>query len=127
MTCLTISSWPPFFENTLHMHMKHISLTILATLIHLLAAVLAGCSSTPELASRWTDNETTGLQGNSFLVKSQNILVGLHNDSEYLSLTVNAGDRMKQRQMTVQGLTVWFDSRGGDERRFGIHYPLGAM
>lgn len=107
--------------------MKHISLAVLTALMNLLAALLVGCSSTPELASRWTDNETTGLQGNSFLVKSQNILVGLHNDNEYLYLTVNAGDRMKQRQMTVQGLTVWFDSRGGDERRFGIHYPLGVM
>jgi len=106
--------------------MKHVSRITPLALI-LLAAVVAGCSSTPELGSRWTDNGTTGLQGNTFLVKSQNILIGLHNDNEYLYLTVTAGDRMKQRQIAVQGLTVWFDAKGGDDKRFGIHYPLGVM
>jgi len=34
---------------------------------------------------------------------------------------------MKQRQILFRGLTVWFDRKGGDERRFGIEYPLPSV
>ena len=58
-------------------------------------------------------------------IKDQGIAVGIQNDNEYLYLTVDIGDRMKQRQVMFRGLNIWCDYQGGEEKRFGIHYPVG--
>ncbi len=85
--------------------------------------VLGGCSSSPELVSRWQGAESRGADSSAY-IKDQNISLKIQNDNEYLSLTVAMGGQAIQRQIYFQGLTVWFDYRGGEERRFGIRYPL---
>lgn len=98
----------------------------IALVAFLVLSFLIGCSSPPALTSRWGTGNQEPAQSGSFYVKDQNISVSVQNDAEYLSLTVGVGDRMKQRQIFFRGLTVWFDRKGGDEKRFGIQYPLAA-
>lgn len=62
-------------------------------------------------------NSTTFLEKN-------NIAVGLFNDDDFLYLCLIFWNRRVQSQIMSKGLTVWFDSNGGHEKTFGIHFPL---
>jgi hypothetical protein len=88
------------------------------------AAVISGCSSSVDLMSRWRAGDLPATEQRGVYVKDQNIVVDVMNDDDYLYLTVGVSDRMKQRQIVFQGLTVWFDYQGGDDKRFGVRYPL---
>jgi hypothetical protein len=92
--------------------------------ILLLAALLTGCSSTATLVSHQRPADRQFKPDQTFFLQDQKITVGVQNDNEYLYLQITVPDRRKQRQIAFQGLTVWLDYQGGDERRFGIHYPL---
>ena len=98
--------------------MRHVPISLA------LASVLIGCSSSINIGSRWGDHTLQLAERRGIYVKDQNIVVDVLNDDEYLYLTVGVSDRMKQRQIAFQGLTVWFDNHGGDKQRFGIRYPL---
>jgi hypothetical protein len=87
---------------------------------------LAGCSSPSVLSSRWRGGQQDPSHAGSYFVKDDNITVSVENDAEYLYLSVGVADRMRQRQISFRGLTVWFDRKGGDEKRFGIQYPMAA-
>lgn len=97
----------------------------------LLASIaLWGCSSTVELASAWKTGEIN-VDGNdndwsnaTTYVKSAAVSIGAKNDNEYLYLCLIATPQM-QRQIFMQGLTVWFDAEGSQNKAFGIHFPLG--
>jgi hypothetical protein len=91
-----------------------------------LALYLVGCASSINIGSRWGNNDVQQTEQRGIYVKDQNIVVDVLNDNEYLYLTVGVSDRIKQRQVAFQGLTIWFDYQGGDEKRFGIHYPVRA-
>src|SRR5437867_3668400 len=47
------------------------------------------------------------------------------NDSNYLYIALITTNREVQRQVMRGGTTIWLDRDGGDDRKFGIHYPLG--
>ena len=90
----------------------------------LLAALLAGCSSTQTIVSHQRPADRQFIPEQTVLLQDQKITLGVQNDQEFLYLQVTIPDRRKQRQIAFQGLTVWLDYRGGEERRFGIRYPL---
>ncbi|HEV8539411.1 MAG TPA: hypothetical protein VGR15_10890 [Bacteroidota bacterium] len=99
--------------------MKTISVGLILTI-----PILAGCSSSPNLASRWHNADQEPSQVTDLYLKDHNIAIGMQNDEEYLYLTIDVGERVKQRQIVSLGLTVWFDYQGGDARRFGVRYPI---
>jgi hypothetical protein len=90
-----------------------------------LVIVTAGCSSSLQMSSHWRSGDQPLPQDSTMYVQDQGIAVGIQNDNEYLYLSVDIGDRMKQRQVIFRGLTVWFDYKGGEEKHFGVHYPVG--
>jgi hypothetical protein len=108
-------------------------LTITHFLIFLFAAfIFASCSSAPELTSKWRQGEIKidGLdnewQGDLNYFEKEKIAVGIKNDSENLYFSIKTIDRETQMKIVRGGMTVWFDSTGGEKKIFGIHFPLGA-
>ncbi len=93
-------------------------------------AFLAGCGST-QMKSAWRHTAidvTAGsdeLQGALKQVSDRQLMLAFVNDSANLYIAMTSDDRTLQRQVLGRGLTVWFDHAGGEEHRFGIHYPLG--
>lgn len=100
------------------------SLVFLSTLFY-------SCS-TLEITSYWRDREVKidgdnkEWEGKTWIIKDlKNVLIGFMNDENYLYLSLTISDRVLQRQIVMRGLTVWFDRNGGNEKKFGVHYPLG--
>jgi hypothetical protein len=100
--------------------------------LSLAGLVFAGCSSAPELESKWRQSEiivdgldTEWHQDLSYLEKEK-IAVGIKNDAENLYFSIKTIDRETQMKIVRGGMTVWFDSTGASKQIFGIHFPLGA-
>jgi hypothetical protein len=97
-----------------------------AIMLPLLALAAMGCSSSQEIVSRWGDRGSPERWSDSTVYLSdQHVAVGVRNDAEYLYLTLVVPDRSRQRQLFGRGMTVWFDYKGGEDRRFGVRYPIG--
>jgi uncharacterized membrane protein YgcG len=103
---------------------------ILPILILLLA--IAGCGSL-EIPSHWRrqaieiDGKIGDWQNAMVQIEDKPFIVGILNDSNYLYISFVTDDQSLQRQITFRGLTVWFDHEGGEDKRFGIKYPLGVQ
>jgi hypothetical protein len=105
-------------------------------LIGVLAAAilaLAGCASfnTYTTESRpltqpiTIDGRTDDWQGELFVVPGERMMIGFVNDGHFLYLAVLVEEAFQRYQVMSQGLTIWFDPKGGKEKAFGIRYPLG--
>lgn len=108
-------------------------ITTIRCLTAIIILFLSGCR-TIELTSYWREGEikidgnSDEWQGKTWMIKDiKNVLFGFMNDDDYLYLLFTFGDRTLQRQVAMGGLTIWFDRKGGNEKRFGIHYPLTMM
>jgi hypothetical protein len=55
---------------------------------------------------------------------SRTVVSFLH-DENYLFMRLASNDRKIQRQILVQGLTVWFEQAGKENRKTGVHFPVG--
>src|ERR1041385_6164802 len=104
--------------------------TFICLCFGLLLGFMVGCNDT-ELKSHWRDREIT-IDGNNdewhgamWRLEKENVVVGVMNDDKFAYLTFTISDRAYQRQIAMQGMTVWFDRKGGDEKKFGIHYQVG--
>ena len=92
---------------------------------------VAGCGSL-ELKSHWCqqpvtiDGRTDEWKNAMFQVEDKPWIIGLMNDSAYIYVSFVTTDRALQRQIMFRGLTLWFDHEGGEERRFGIKFPVGV-
>jgi hypothetical protein len=90
-----------------------------------------GCSSMDITGSKWADEPVTidGMndewKNKNFVVKDENIMVGIQNDSNNLYLMLTTGDRSKQMQILARGFTIWFDKNGGNDKTLGIKFPIG--
>ncbi len=104
-------------------------LAILLTFVGVLG--MTGCGSTQDLPSSW-DNGTVTVDGNASEwgsgmtnLKDTKVFLGVRNDGDYLYLCLNSQDQQFRRQMIGLGLTVWFESKGGN--KLGVLYPIGMM
>jgi len=95
--------------------------------------LISGCRE-PELNSKWLDREISidGLDNEwqdcrLHYDEANRALIGIYNDEQYLYLRLSFRDKTMQRRILWLGLTVWFDNKGGKEKRFGIQYPLGTV
>jgi hypothetical protein len=97
-----------------------------------LAAVtlLSGCGS-EEMLSRWRDRDII-IDGNASEWRGteqhrdddKGVTFSVFNDDENLYMCITTWNTRTQQQILVRGLIVWFDAEGGDERRFGIEFPI---
>ena len=90
---------------------------------------LVGCG-TLDLRSRWRDREIT-IDGRNAEWRYLNVLddketsVGALNDNNFIYLIFITTNRDVHNQVVRHGLTWWFDSDGGKDEKFGVHYPIG--
>lgn len=91
---------------------------------------LAGCNEI-EIASVWRsrpvtiDGSDTDWADMLLYFKESNISLGVCNDEQNVYFCLITTDPSIEHQMIGSGLTVWLDSTGGNDKSFGIHYPLG--
>lgn len=106
-------------------------LSFLARSTALYLCLLAGCNSagfrshwrTPDIVidgrnSEWQDSLT-------YLLEDKQTSVGFQNNDRNLFVCLISANRDLQRQAMRQGLTFWFDRDGGEDKKFGFHYPVG--
>jgi hypothetical protein len=94
---------------------------------------LAGCATfrTFSTESRTPDHpivvdgKADDWVGNLYVVEGERIELGFLNDQEYLYVCLFTTDTYSRAQIMMQGLTIWFDPKGGTEKAFGIKFPLG--
>ena len=60
-------------------------------------------------------------------MEKENVSVGLFNDTDFLYICLVSGNRQISHQIMIQGLTLWFDHKGGKKKIFGIRFPLGIQ
>ena len=93
----------------------------------------AGCGSTLELTSRWTNHELkvdgTGEEWKdaTTLIPGPQVLVGVKNDKDNLYVCLITTNRMTQTQILALGTTVWFDTEGQKNKTFGIQFPVAGL
>jgi hypothetical protein len=98
-----------------------------------LALMLAGCRTfnTFSTESRALDHQvivdgkTEDWQGDLFVAEGERIELGFLNDRENLYVCLLTTDNFVRAQILMQGLTVWFDPKGGTDKVFGIKFPVG--
>lgn len=106
----------------------------ISSILLLFTFLLAGCSKGKlELNSDWRDREitvdgkNTDWLGAMLFFEEDNVSVGLLNDENFLYICMIAEDQFIRSQVMRQGFTLWFDPDGGNEKTFGIKYPVGMQ
>jgi hypothetical protein len=83
------------------------------------------------LESSWLDRVIT-IDGKApewagreaFFDETNGLKIGFSNDGRYLYVYVSTWNQRMQRQILMNGLTVWFDATGGKSETFGVNYPM---
>jgi hypothetical protein len=57
--------------------------------------------------------------------EKEKVSIGFYNDMKFLYLCLVPLDRSTLAAILDEGLTVWFDPKGGNEKTFGIGFPTG--
>jgi hypothetical protein len=111
-------------------HFLHFS--IITAFFALLILSIDGCSSTQQLASKWSENPVRMDGGlgdwadSTVFVEKDGIRYGVANDGEFLYLCLISSKANLGRQIMFRGMTIWFDPNGGDKKTIGIRFPIGG-
>jgi hypothetical protein len=96
--------------------------------------LLNGCKKPVDLQSKWIDGEIVIDADDHdwkdypfYYDEKTRSCIGLYNDNENLYICFQTMDEDVQRQITRQGLLVWFNQTGDKEKQLGISYPLGRQ
>ena len=90
---------------------------------------LMGCGG-ERIDSEWrtVDIEIDGEAGDWShveFVEKDDMRFAVVNDGTHLYACIIPGSVSATNQIMLQGLTVWFDAAGGEEKAFGVRFPLG--
>ena len=92
---------------------------------------IIGCSSTQQLASKWSENpiridgSLRDWSDSTAFVEKDGIRYAVMNDGNFLYLCLLSSKQGLGRQMLFRGMTVWFDPNGGDKKTIGLRFPIG--
>lgn len=95
----------------------------------LFSFMLMNCS-TLKLESTWKERDIVldgkggDWLGAKYYFEEYAMSIGLINDEQFLYVSMMTENPMIRAQIMRNGLTVWFDRRGGKNRSFGIKFPL---
>ena len=112
--------------------MKNIKINIVIIALFLLPVIfsLLGCGDTI-INSKWRtqnliiDGKENDWGNSLTYIDDLKALVGIENDDKYLYLCLVTNDQDLESKVLRMGLTVWFDNTAGDEKDFGIRFPIG--
>ncbi len=106
------------------------SKTLLLLLIWL--PLVSACSGTVTLKSRAMkatpviDGDPADWSGQLESVEGAPFSLGIQNDEQMLYLALVSANSAFCEQLARQGLVLWFDPEGGEEKSSGLGYPRGA-
>jgi hypothetical protein len=107
--------------------------TALSFTVCLMVLELAACSSyntyatnslSPEVQIK-IDGKTEDWLGALAIIEDGSASLGFRNDRETLFICLMVEEEFLVGQIMMQGLTLWFDPKGGTAKTLGIKYPLG--
>ena len=105
--------------------------TLIVTMFALVAVFFGGCRDLDLVSGRKDrdiriDGRLSDWKGIRFTEKGA-LSLGIVNDDSCLYIAVVATDRMARQQLMVSGLYLWFDESGGENKNFGVCFPVGGM
>lgn len=100
--------------------MKHSVTGFLITVIT--AMIVASCASLPEYQS--VNLETSTEAPRKFVDMESKIVYTVQHDSRFLYINLSTAEPSSQRQIMMQGLTLWFDETAKRKEYIGFSYPL---
>ena len=112
--------------------MKNIKINSPAIVLLLLPVIFSiiGCGDT-KIDSKWRTQNIV-IDGNESdwgntltYVDDLKSLVGVENDDKNLYLCLVTTDQDLETKVLRMGLTVWFDNTAGNDKDFGIRFPIG--
>lgn len=113
-------------------HFLNIKQSFIAVVIGILMLFSVGCDE-QKLSSSWLDREIV-IDAKSddwldtlYYFESEMVSLGFFNDESHLYVCMLAEHPMLQAQVVGQGFTLWFDPAGGEEKTFGIKFPIGMQ
>lgn len=108
-----------------------ISLFVFAVVI-CTTTLLGSCKEEPTLNSAWRDREIrvdgddVDWQGcPQYYDENTRTVISILNDKEHLYLRLSVHDQEIQRQMMIQGFTLWLEQQGENPQKIGVHFPVG--
>ncbi len=98
----------------------------------LILAVISqlGCGSL-KVESKWrereivVDGKSDDWVGALQYFEKKKVSVGMRNDDSFFYMCLIIDQPQLRDQIMAQGLQLWFDPEGGDEKKFGIKFPIG--
>jgi hypothetical protein len=108
---------------------KDIKASELFLFLLLIVISFAGCGD-QEIKSKWRTNNITidgndsDWNGSLVFYDDINSLIGVQNDNDYLYLCLVTTDQQLERKALITGITLWFDNKGGGDKKFGIRFPI---
>ena len=113
--------------------MNSTKIQLLTLIITCSTILFAGCKE-PEIDSRWRDREIS-IDGNDsewgnyiqYYDEDTRVILCMFNDDQNMYIKVSSPNRMMQSQFISMGFTVWFDPNSGNDKKFGVHFPLGKQ
>lgn len=107
-------------------------LLFLITIIICTTTLLAGCKDEPTIKSSWRDREIqvdgddSEWQGcPQYHDEDTRTVISVLNDENNLFVRFSSDNREIQRQMMVQGFTLWLEQEGENPSKIGVHFPVG--
>ena len=117
-----------YLHNTTSRYMT----VVIAAAITASVLLVSGCGSI-ELESHWQsadvaiDGVNMEWNEHATYVEDPGVVISVYNDDEYAYLCLMTSNRTVQRQVIMNGLTVWFDNQNDKNKNFGIRFPLGMQ
>jgi len=96
-----------------------------------LLSIFVGCDG-EKINSIWRDpkvvsdriDDDHGWENALHFVAKGDVTIGILNDADALYVRLSTRNHAIQQHLLMAGFTVWFDERGGDNKMYGIRFPL---
>lgn len=94
--------------------------------------MLFSCGSNILYQNTWAENpinidgDYQEWTGNLEYIEDSNISYGFKNDDNYIYICMISANQRFNRDIFMNGLTFWFDTKGKKNKRYGIKFPIGV-
>jgi hypothetical protein len=106
---------------------------ILFPLFILSCLIFSGCGKL-NLFSSWRDREiiidgrySDWGESTTYYDEKAKVVLNLANDADYMYVCLVSRNREIEKQMLESGFVAWFDRDGGENKVFGIRFPMGGI